>query len=93
MAKKKEEEQQPIDEQTAKNLSIYERARLVPESAIKPIVNGRLKGKSDINPVYRIKRMTEIFGPCGIGWRYEIVKQYRRRCFRINGEQGCIRQR
>lgn len=76
MAKKKEEEQQPIDEQTAKNLSIYERARLVPESAIKPIVNGRLKGKSDINPVYRIKRMTEIFGPCGIGWRYEIVKQW-----------------
>jgi hypothetical protein len=76
MAKKKEEEQQPIDEQTAKNLSIYERARLVPENAIKPIVNGRLKGKSDINPVYRIKRMTEIFGPCGIGWRYEIVKQW-----------------
>ena len=76
MAKKKEEEQQPIDEQTAKNISIYERARLVPESAITPIVNGRLKGKSDINPVYRIKRMTEIFGPCGIGWRYEIVKQW-----------------
>lgn len=76
MAKKKEEEQQPIDEQTAKNLSVYERARQVPEDAIKPIVNGRLKGKSDINPVYRIKRMTEIFGPCGFGWRYEIVKQW-----------------
>lgn len=76
MAKKKEEEQQPIDEQTAKNLSIYERARLVPERAIKPIVNGRLKGKSDINPVYRIKRMTEIFGVVGFGWRYEIVKQW-----------------
>lgn len=76
MAKKKEEEQQLIDEQTAKNLSVYERARLVPESAIKPIMNGRLKGKSDINPVYRIKRMTEIFGPCGFGWRYTIVKQW-----------------
>ena len=76
MAKKKGEEQQPIDEQTAQNLSVYERARLVPESAIKPIVNGRLKGKSDINPVYRIKRMTEIFGVVGFGWRYEIVKQW-----------------
>ena len=76
MAKKKEGEQQPIDEQTAKNLSVYERARLVPESAIKPIMSGRLKGKSDINPVYRIKRMTEIFGVVGFGWRYEIVKQW-----------------
>lgn len=76
MAKKKEEEQQPIDEQTAQNLSVYERARLVPESAIKPIQSGRLKGKSDINPVYRIKRMTEIFGVVGFGWRYEIVKQW-----------------
>lgn len=69
---KKKQEQTAV----AKNLAIYEQARLVPKPAIKPIVSGRLKGKSDINPVYRIKRMTEIFGPCGIGWRYEIVKQW-----------------
>ncbi len=59
-----------------KNLAIYEKARQVPESAIKTIISGRLKGKSDINPMYRIKRMTEIFGPCGFGWRYEIVNQW-----------------
>jgi hypothetical protein len=74
--KKSKKQEQTAEELVAKNLAIYEQARLVPESAIKPIVNGRLKGKSDINPVYRIKRMTEIFGPCGIGWRYEIVKQW-----------------
>lgn len=73
---KVKKQEQTAEELVAKNLAIYERARLVPESAIKPIVSGRLKGKSDINPVYRIKRMTEIFGPCGIGWRYEIVKQW-----------------
>jgi hypothetical protein len=76
MATEKTKQEQTAEELVAKNLAIYEQARLVPKSAIKPIVNGRLKGKSDINPVYRIKRMTEIFGPCGIGWRYEIVKQW-----------------
>ena len=62
--KQKKEQSEKSDDMTAKNLAIYEKARLVPESAIKPITSGRLKGKSDINPVYRIKRMTEIFGPC-----------------------------
>jgi hypothetical protein len=77
MEKKESKKQETTqDEVVKKNLAIYEQARIVPESAIKPIVNGRLKGKSDINPVYRIKRMTEIFGPCGFGWRYTIVKQW-----------------
>lgn len=74
--KKGKKQETTQDEVVKKNLAIYEQARLVPESAIKPIVNGRLKGKSDINPVYRIKRMTEIFGPCGFGWKYEITKQW-----------------
>lgn len=74
MATKKREDLE--DEKMAENLSVYEKARLVPDSAIKPIQNGRLKGKSDINPMYRIKRMTEIFGVVGFGWRYEIVKQW-----------------
>ena len=52
---KKESKKQ--EELIAQNLAIYEQARLVPESAIKPILNGRLKGKSDINPMYRIKRI------------------------------------
>jgi hypothetical protein len=68
-------EKQEIEPASA-NLRIYEQARLVPKSAIKPITDGRLKGKSDINPMFRIKRMTEIFGPCGFGWKYEIVKQW-----------------
>lgn len=58
------------------NLSVYEQARVVPATALKQIMSGRLKGKSDINPMFRIKRITEIFGPCGFGWRYEIVNQW-----------------
>lgn len=55
-----------------KNLDIYNLARTVPSEALKEIKAGRLKGMSDINPMWRIKRLTEIFGPCGIGWWYII---------------------
>lgn len=61
---------------TQDNLRFYEQLRKVPQEALKPISAGRLKGKSDINPVWRIKAMTDAFGPCGIGWKYEIVKQW-----------------
>lgn len=57
------------------NLSIYNSVRNVPETAKKPIIGGRLKGKTDINPMWRIKALTEQFGPCGIGWKYEITNK------------------
>lgn len=55
------------------NLEIYERVRQVPTSAQREIQAGRLKGKTDINPMWRIKALTEQFGPCGIGWKYTIT--------------------
>ena len=58
------------------NLEIYEAVRKVPDSAIKTISSGRLKGMSDINPMWRIKKLTEQFGPCGIGWCYDITRQW-----------------
>lgn len=58
------------------NLYIYEQVRKTPENALKTIQGGKLKGKSDINPMWRIKVLTEVFGPCGIGWTYEIVRQW-----------------
>ena len=57
------------------NMKIYEAAREVPLEALKTIQAGRLKGMSDINPMFRIKRLTELFGPCGVGWWYEITKK------------------
>lgn len=59
-----------------KNLELYNRVRDVPKEAIKPITAGRLKGKSDINPMWRIKKLTEEFGMCGFGWRYEILRMW-----------------
>ena len=61
------------------NLELYERYRSVPDEAKKPINGGRLKGKTDINPMWRIKALTEAFGPCGIGWYYKLVNKWMER--------------
>ena len=57
------------------NLEIYEKVRSVPETALRKIEAGRLKGKSDINPVWRIKTLTETFGLVGFGWKYKIIEK------------------
>lgn len=54
-------------------MEIYNKARSVPDEAKKLIGAGRLAGLTDINPMWRIKRLTEMFGACGIGWWYEIT--------------------
>ena len=58
------------------NLKIYEQVRSVPAEAKTNIGGGRLKGMTDINPMWRIKKLTEVFGVCGIGWKYEIVEKW-----------------
>jgi len=60
----------------ASNLSIYEQVRTVPENALRKIEAGRLKGKSDINPIFRIKTLTSLFGPVGFGWYTEVVREW-----------------
>lgn len=54
------------------NLWIYEAGRKPPEEALKAFNNGSFSG-TDINPMWRIKKMTELFGPCGVGWFVEPV--------------------
>ena len=58
------------------NLELYEKVRSVPENAQKEIKGGRLKGMTDINPMWRIKKLTEEFGVCGIGWIPKIVRTW-----------------
>ena len=57
-------------------MEIYNKVREVPKEAQKTIRGGRLKGMTDINPMWRIKTLTEQFGPCGFGWKYVITKQW-----------------
>ena len=67
------------------NLDIYNAVRSVPEDAKKQIAGGRLKGKTDINPMWRIKALTEQFGACGIGWYYKETKQWTE----VYGDEVC----
>lgn len=58
------------------NMELYDKVRAVPKEAQKTIAAGRLKGMTDINPMWRIQKLTETFGPCGIGWKYIIQREW-----------------
>lgn len=58
------------------NTEIWESLKQVPKEALKRINGGRLNGKTDINPQWRYKRMTEVFGICGIGWGYDVIRKW-----------------
>lgn len=59
----------------ADNMTLWNSWRQAPEGAKKPITAGRLKGMTDINPMWRYEMLTERFGPCGTGW-YTDDEQY-----------------
>lgn len=54
------------------NLEIYNKLKEVPKEAQKKITGGRLNGMTDIKPMWRIEKLTEVFGICGIGWKTKI---------------------
>ena len=41
---------------------------------------------TDINPQWRMKRMTEVFGPVGVGWGYEIEDRWSETITQGDGE-------
>lgn len=53
-------------------MELWGKLEKTPKEAQKEIAAGRLKGFTDINPMWRFKKLTEEFGPCGVGWKYEI---------------------
>lgn len=64
--------------QLQKNVRFYHQFMTTPKDAQKSFNNGRFSG-TDINPMWRIKILTEVFGPSGFGWwtqnvRYEFVE-------------------
>lgn len=73
--------------QSNANLELWDAFRAVPDAAIKPIMAGNLKGKSDINPVWRMKVLTEKFGPIGIGWNVREIERWTNECA---GEVGAF---
>lgn len=68
---KNENQQAPSEK-----MVVYESLRAVPENAQKPFTGKSGFKGTDINPMWRIKRMTEVFGPIGIGWYYDVVDRH-----------------
>ena len=57
------------------NLDLYNRVKQPPQDALKPFDNGKFKG-TDINPMWRIRTLTDVFGPCGFGWYTKINRMW-----------------
>lgn len=62
------------EELNSHNLRYYIPSMDVPKEAQKAFTNGRFSG-TDINPMWRIKKLTELFGPAGIGWYTDILSE------------------
>lgn len=56
----------------ANNLEIWEKVETTPKDHQRPITGKSYKGNSPI-PQWMFKKATEIFGPIGIGWGFEII--------------------
>jgi hypothetical protein len=59
---------------TDKNMAIWDAVYKTPPSATK---GGKVGGQNitSINGLYVAKRATEVFGPCGTGWGYEVAEE------------------
>ena len=57
------------------NLDVWQSLARPPKDALKQIKGGRISGATNIDPQWRYKIMTEIFGICGVGWKYTVDNQ------------------
>ncbi|MDQ9023326.1 hypothetical protein RFI02_19710 [Acinetobacter sichuanensis] len=64
------------NQNTITNLKTWNDVKQTPSNFLKKIEFGYLKGKSDINPQWRLMAMTQAFGPVGHGWTYRIVRTW-----------------
>ena len=58
------------------NLKIWNMVKQPNQSVLKKIDFGYLKGKTDINPQWRLMAMTQAFGLVGHGWTYRITRTW-----------------
>lgn len=62
-------------EEKKNNLWLYEKYKEPPQEALRDFNNGSFKG-TEINIMWRIRCLTEEFGPCGIGWYFDIIRTW-----------------
>lgn len=57
------------------NMRFYAASAEPPKDALKSFTRAGGFSGTDINSMWRIKMLTELFGPCGIGWWTEEVEK------------------
>lgn len=57
------------------NLKLWELVEKTDPKQVKPITGKPYKGNSP-KPHYLVRKATETFGPCGIGWGFKIVREH-----------------
>lgn len=58
------------------NMRFFAQICETPKTACSEFSNGRFNG-TDINPMWRIRKLTEMFGPAGIGWWTEETYEFK----------------
>lgn len=56
------------------NMELWDKLKKPPKEALSTIKGGRLAGMTDIKPQWRLQAITEVLGPVGFGWTYEIKR-------------------
>lgn len=56
------------------NMGLWQRVCVTDPKAVKPITGKQYSGNSP-KPYWIVQRLTEEFGPCGIGWGYTILSE------------------
>lgn len=57
------------------NLHIYRLVQSVPQEAQRPFTSDYGKQLTEIDPMWRIRKLTELFGVAGEGWYTEVTRQ------------------
>ena len=57
------------------NLHIFRQVKSVPADATKPFKASWGKELTEIDPMWRIEKLTELFGVCGEGWYTDVTRQ------------------
>lgn len=56
------------------NLALWDRVSKTDPNAVKPITGKQYQGNSP-KPYYIVERLTQEFGPCGIGWGMNVINE------------------
>jgi hypothetical protein len=62
------------EETVNQNMALWDRVCVTDPRAVKPITGKQYSGNSP-KPYWIVQRLTEEFGPCGIGWGYTVLNE------------------